>query len=49
MKNLNFKKVSVIALNNSEINTVKGGADAGRRTRKACCSCCKGTKCNSKK
>lgn len=54
MKKLNFKKISVMALNEAEISMVKGGAechaDAAAGTRKvACCSCCKATKCNTKK
>lgn len=59
MKKLNFKKISVVALNESQISMIKGGQtdetdpatdDMLAKTRKvACCSCCKGTKCNTKK
>lgn len=48
-----------MALNDSQISMIRGGADtdvpedeadAAARTRKiACCSCCKATKCNTKK
>lgn len=58
MKKFNFKKISVVALNESQISMIKGGAEAdvpvdeseAAKTRKvACCSCCKGTSCNTKK
>ena len=63
MKKLNFKKISVVALNDAQIGMIRGGhvdeagadvaeeaADAIAGTRKvSCCSCCKGTKCKTKK